>query len=179
MNWLVDGPAFRPAGSRAPRFGPTSGGVVTIASVDPRHGRAVEDVARPYRSADDLSRLIARLRGALSRTVHATAADHDVAKLVVDQLVETVGRVVSNGYPTGVAVAWAMQHGGSYPATTDPLHTSVGAAAICRWLRPISYQNVPDELLPVELRGGDAFVLRRVDGDLVLPASPPGIPAAA
>jgi len=72
-----------------------------------------------------------------------------------------------------------MHHGGPYPAATDPLHTSVGAAAIRRWLRPISYQNVPEELLPVELRDGDTTVPRRVDGDLVLPASPRGKPPAA
>jgi NADP-dependent aldehyde dehydrogenase len=87
--------------------------------------------------------------------------------------------VVGNGYPTGVAVAWAMHHGGPYPATTDPLHTSVGAAAIRRWLRPIRYQNVPDQSLPVELRDGDALPSRRIDGDLVLPASSAGAPAAA
>jgi hypothetical protein len=55
----------------------------------------------------------------------------------------------------------------------------LNAAAIRRWLRPISYQNVPEELLPVELRDGDTTVPRRVDGDLVLPASPPGEPPAA
>jgi NADP-dependent aldehyde dehydrogenase len=136
-------------------------------------------VAVQYRSADELTRLISRLRGALTGTVHATAADHDAAQLVVDQLVETVGRVVWNGYPTGVAVTWAMHDGGPYPATTDPLHTSVGAAAIRRWLRPISYQNVPEELLPVELRDGDAPVPRRINGDLVLAGSPPGTPPPA
>ena len=135
-------------------------------------------VAVQYRSADELARLISRLRGALTGTVHATAGDRDVAKLVVDQLAEPVGRVVWNGYPTGVAVTWAMHHGGPYPAATDPLHTSVGAAAIRRWLRPICYQNVPEELLPVELRDGDTTVPRRIDGDLVLPASPPGTPQA-
>jgi NADP-dependent aldehyde dehydrogenase len=137
-------------------------------------------VAVQYSSPDDLSRLISRLRGALTGTVHATAADQDVAKLVVGQLADKVGRVVWNGYPTGVAVTWAMHHGGPYPAATDPLHTSVGAAAIRRWLRPISYQNVPEESLPVELRDGDATVPRRIDGRLVLPpASPHSPPPAA
>lgn len=87
--------------------------------------------------------------------------------------------LVGNGYPAGVAVTWAMHHGGPFPATTDPLHTSVGAAAIRRWLRPISYQDVPEELLPVELRDGNATVPRRIDGDLVLPASLPGTEPAA
>jgi NADP-dependent aldehyde dehydrogenase len=93
--------------------------------------------------------------------------------------ISAIPGVTSHGYPTGVAVAWAMHHGGPYPATTDPLHTSVGAAATRRWLRRISYQDVPAELLPVELRDGDAPVPRRIDGDLVLPASPPGTPPPA
>ena len=138
---------------------------MTIASVDPQHSRAVEDVARA--TAQELD------------TVCAGAAAAAAAQLVVDQLGETVGRVVWNGYPAGVAVTWAMHQGGPYPATTDPLHTSVGAAAIRRLLRPISYQNVPDELPRVELPDGDALVPRRIDGDLVLPASRPGTRPAA
>ncbi len=164
---------------------------MTIASVDPRHGRAVEDVARPT-TVPELDAVCAGAaaaaaalggmdRGARAHLLAGTAAaaDHDVATPAVDQLAGTAGRVLWNGYPPGAGVAWAMHHGGPYPATTDPLHTSVGAAAIRRWLRPISYQNVPDELLPVELRDGDALVPRRIDGDLVPPASPPGRPAAA
>ncbi|HWF40996.1 MAG TPA: hypothetical protein VN683_02820, partial [Acidothermaceae bacterium] len=85
-----------------------------------------------------------------------------------------VGRVVWNGYPTGVAVAWAMHHGGPYPATTDALHTSVGASSIRRWLRPVAYQDVPEDLLPPELIDSPAAmhrVPRRVDGQLYKPAS--------
>ena len=77
-----------------------------------------------------------------------------------------------NGYPTGVAVTWAMHHGGAYPATTNPLHTSVGATAIRRWLRPIAYQNAPQWALPTELRDipePPSAVPRRVDGRLELP----------
>jgi NADP-dependent aldehyde dehydrogenase len=94
--------------------------------------------------------------------------------------------VVGNGCPAGVAVAWAMHHGGPYPATTDRLHTSVGAAAIRGWLGQVGYQNVPEELLPVEPEellpvecDGYATVPRRIDGDLVQPASPPGTPPGA
>ncbi|MFP3416635.1 hypothetical protein SB773_34935, partial [Bacillus sp. SIMBA_074] len=61
------------------------------------------------------------------------------------------GRVVFDQVPTGVAVTRSMTHGGPYPATTAPGSTSVGGAAIQRWLRPVTYQNVPDELLPREL----------------------------
>ena len=63
-----------------------------------------------------------------------------------------VGRLVFNQYPTGVTVSPAMQHGGPYPASTAAGHTSVGAAAIERFLRPVTYQNVPTTLLPAELR---------------------------
>ena len=76
-----------------------------------------------------------------------------------------------NGFPTGVAVAWAMQHGGPYPAASDAAHTSVGAAAIKRWLRPVTYQDVPPSLLPEELRDGPVTVPRRVDGALELPGT--------
>ena len=74
-----------------------------------------------------------------------------LARRLLDTFSGRVGRVVWNGYPTGVAVAWAMHHGGPYPATTDALHTSVGASSIRRWLRPVAYQDVPEALLPAEL----------------------------
>jgi hypothetical protein len=182
MSWLVD----RRSGSAAGRLalGTDREGDVTVARVDPRYGRAVEDVARATR-ARDLNAACAGAAAAAAAPAGtgrgarrlATAADHDVARLVVDQPGETVGRVVWKGNPTGVAVTWAMHHGGPYPATTDPLQTSVGAAAIRRWLRPISYRKVADELLPVELRDGDAPAPRRIDANLVPPASP-GTPAA-
>jgi NADP-dependent aldehyde dehydrogenase len=63
------------------------------------------------------------------------------------------GRVLANGFPTGVEVNSAMQHGGPYPATTDSRTTSVGTAAIERFLRPVAFQDFPPELLPSELRG--------------------------
>jgi NADP-dependent aldehyde dehydrogenase len=77
--------------------------------------------------------------------------------------------VIWNGYPTGVAVSWAMQHGGPWPATTSG-HTSVGATAIRRFLRPISWQDAPQHVLPPELRDGPVDIPRRVDGRLVLPS---------
>ena len=123
-----------------------------------------------YSSDDDLIALLARFGPALTGSVHADAQDAPIASRVLRVLQECVGRVVWNGYPTGVAVAWAMHHGGPYPATTNPLHTSVGATSIRRWLRPISFQDVPDSLLPGELQdepvGGS--LPRRVDGRLLL-----------
>ena len=66
-------------------------------------------------------------------------------------LLRKAGRLIWNGWPTGVAVRWAMHHGGPWPASTAATHTSVGAAAIRRWLVPTAYQDWPAELLPVEL----------------------------
>jgi NADP-dependent aldehyde dehydrogenase len=129
-----------------------------------------------YGDAEELEGLLARLPGALTATVHAEEADDEIVAPVVEQLTAKAGRLVWNGYPTGVAVAWAMHHGGPYPATTDPLHTSVGASAIRRWLRPVTYQNLPERLLPAELRDepeAGSAVARRVDGRLVLPAPGP------
>jgi NADP-dependent aldehyde dehydrogenase len=77
---------------------------------------------------------------------------------------------VWNSWPTGVAVGWAMHHGGPYPATTAPLHTSVGATAIDRFLRPVCFQDVPDALLPPALRDDNPLgIVRRIDGSLVAP----------
>jgi NADP-dependent aldehyde dehydrogenase len=127
-----------------------------------------------YDGGHELGQLLSRLSPALTATVHAEEADDDLVAPALEQMSARVGRVVWNGYPTGVAVAWAMHHGGPYPATTDPLHTSVGAAAIRRWLRPVTYQSLPERLLPAELRDEPAAghaVARRVDGRLELPGA--------
>ncbi|GII28303.1 aldehyde dehydrogenase (NADP(+)) [Planotetraspora mira] len=122
-----------------------------------------------YTGAEQLLDLLRSFGPALTGTVHADAADGELSALLLAQLAGTVGRVVWNGFPTGVAVAWGMHHGGPFPATTSALHTSVGTTAIRRWLRPISLQNVPQELLPDELRDvpvGATGLVRRVDGVL-------------
>lgn len=92
---------------------------------------------------------------------------------------DKAGRIVWNGYPTGVAVSWAMHHGGPYLATTNPLHTSVGATAIRRWLRPLTYQSVPGAFLPEELRGETAHVPQRVGGRLPYFRRSDGFPQAS
>lgn len=105
------------------------------------------------------------LGGALAATVHGT--DDDAADLdeILVALRELAGRVIWNQFPTGVAVAPAMHHGGPYPATTFPAHTSVGTAAIRRFLRPVTFQNVPQVLLPPPLRDDNPRgLLRLVDG---------------
>ena len=81
-----------------------------------------------------------------------SAEDLDLARQVVTVLEHVAGRIVFNGWPTGVAVVAAQHHGGPWPATTVPAYTSVGTAAIRRWLVPVAYQNFPPELLPPGLR---------------------------
>jgi NADP-dependent aldehyde dehydrogenase len=105
------------------------------------------------------------LPGSLAAGVHGE--DHDDPHLapLVAEFSRRCGRVVVNGWPTGVAVGWAQQHGGPWPATTSPAHTSVGAAALDRFTRPVAYQDVPDGALPAALREGNPWQLpRRVDG---------------
>ncbi len=122
-----------------------------------------------YANDGELFDLLRQVGPALTASIHADPDDMPLARRLVDSFAGRVGRVVWNGYPTGVAVAWAMHHGGPYPATTDALHTSVGASAIRRWLRPVAYQDVPEELLPPELVDAPAagyHVPRRVDGHL-------------
>jgi NADP-dependent aldehyde dehydrogenase len=122
-----------------------------------------------YGSDDELLDLLSRVGPALTASIHADDGDLPVARRLIETFSGRVGRVVWNGYPTGVAVAWAMHHGGPYPATTDALHTSVGASSIRRWLRPVAYQDVPQHLLPAELVDAPEAayqVPRRVDGHL-------------
>jgi NADP-dependent aldehyde dehydrogenase len=104
---------------------------------------------------------------ALTASIHADPGDEATAHAALVKLMRKVGRVVWNGYPTGVAVSWAMHHGGPFPATTNALHSSVGPTSVRRWLRPIALQNVPNDLLPDELRDlprGAPVASRRVDG---------------
>jgi NADP-dependent aldehyde dehydrogenase len=103
-----------------------------------------------YSSLDDLLPVLSDLPGNLVGTVHAdpsAADDLSSARRVVPVLERIAGRIVFNGWPTGVAVVAAQQHGGPYPATTAPAFTSVGSAAIDRWLIPVAYQDFPKELL--------------------------------
>jgi NADP-dependent aldehyde dehydrogenase len=79
------------------------------------------------------------------------------------------GRIVFNGFPTGVAVSWAQTHGGPWPSTNS-LHTSVGATAIRRFLRPVTFQDCPAAYLPVELTDDATAIPRRIDGELTLPS---------
>ena len=113
-----------------------------------------------------LVKALERLEGQLTATIHLTESDHDAAAKVLPVLERRAGRILANGWPTGVEVCHAMVHGGPFPATSDPRSTSVGTMAIDRFLRPVCFQNIPEALLPASLKGeGIEGRLRRVDGD--------------
>lgn len=120
-----------------------------------------------YDSLDALLDRLAGLEGQLTATVHASDRDHDAAARLLPVLEDLAGRILFNGWPTGVEVGHAMVHGGPFPATTDARTTSVGSRAIERFQRPVCYQDVPDGLLPEAVRAANPWGLtRRVDGTL-------------
>ncbi|AUZ35864.1 aldehyde dehydrogenase (NADP(+)) [Arthrobacter sp. PGP41] len=120
-----------------------------------------------YADQEELSAALAKVPGSLTATVHAQP-NEDISALV-EQLSGLAGRVLFDGWPTGVAVNWAQQHGGPYPATTS-LFTSVGATAVRRFQRPVAYQDAPEAVLhPALLESNPLGIPRRVDGELVLP----------
>ena len=117
------------------------------------------------RDGAELEQLIDGLEGQLTATLLFDAEDEPLAARLLPLLERRVGRVLANGWPTGVEVCHAMVHGGPYPATSDARSTSVGTLAIQRFLRPVCYQNLPDSLLPPALRAANPWKLpRRVDG---------------
>lgn len=117
-----------------------------------------------YRSDDELVRALDSAEPALTFSVFTAPRDDDASWLVA--LGQTkAGRVIANAFPTGVGVSWSMQHGGPWPSATSPTSTSVGASALERWLRPVTFQGVPEELLPEALRDGNPLgVPQRIDG---------------
>jgi len=119
-----------------------------------------------YGDGDELLGALARIEGQLTGTVHAEPeADAALLARLTESLAARAGRVIYDGFPTGVAVTYGMNHGGPYPATTSALHTSVGMTAMRRWLRPVAWQNAPPAVLPPELRDENPLgIWRRVDG---------------
>lgn len=101
---------------------------------------------------DELVQIINGLEGQLTGTIIAEKEDYVNLHEVVDALENRVGRIIFNGVPTGVEVCPSMQHGGPYPASTDSRFTAVGTNSIKRWVRPVSYQSFPNELLPDALK---------------------------
>jgi alpha-ketoglutaric semialdehyde dehydrogenase len=118
-------------------------------------------------SAQQLLECSHAIDGTLTATVHGTAEEIVQNHALLEVLTQKAGRLVCNGFPTGVEVSEAMHHGGPYPATTDERFTSVGTTAIYRFARPICYQNTPEAALPAELKNANPLgIWRTVDGVL-------------
>jgi NADP-dependent aldehyde dehydrogenase len=117
---------------------------------------------------DDVVSVLQGLGGQLAAGIHADpCADLTLLEALLPTLRELAGRLVFDGFPTGVPVTWATQHGGPYPATTAPWSTSVGMAAANRFLRPVCWQSAPQSLLPAPLRDQNPLqIWRRVNGEL-------------
>ncbi|MFH6603716.1 aldehyde dehydrogenase (NADP(+)) [Maribacter algicola] len=116
-------------------------------------------------TAQELTQVLHALEGQLTGTLLGNTADLRKYEEVVEALKGRVGRIIFNGVPTGVEVCPAMHHGGPFPATTDSRFTSVGESAIKRWVRPISFQGWPQELLPEELKNENPLgIMRNVNG---------------
>ena len=117
-----------------------------------------------YTSVEDLLAAARRIEGQLTATLQLTEEDYATAAPLIPVLEQKVGRIIVNGWPTGVEVGHAMVHGGPFPATSDSRTTSVGTLAINRFLRPVAYQNLPQELLPAPLQDANPWHLnRRID----------------
>ncbi|MGN6619532.1 MAG: aldehyde dehydrogenase family protein, partial [Sphingomonas sp.] len=119
------------------------------------------------RDIGEVAAVLDSLEGQLTGTLQLDPADEEAAATIVPILQRKAGRVLANGWPTGVEVSDAMVHGGPFPATSDGRSTSVGTLAIDRFLRPVCYQDMPDALLPAVLgRSGPVGVPHRLDGVL-------------
>jgi alpha-ketoglutaric semialdehyde dehydrogenase len=117
--------------------------------------------------SDDFPRIAAGFPGQLASSVHGTEEDLAQCQDLIDTLARYAGRVCVNGFPTGIEICHAMHHGSIYPAATDSHHTSIGLGAIARWGRPVSYQDLPDHLLPDALKEANPLgLVRLVDGEL-------------
>jgi 2,5-dioxopentanoate dehydrogenase len=118
-------------------------------------------------SREEMETVARRLDGQLTATIHGTPSDLAEYASLVSILEDKAGRLIVNGFPTGVEVCGSMQHGGPYPATTDSRTTSVGTAAIHRFARPVAYQDFPHAWLPLELQDANPRqIWRVVDGEM-------------
>lgn len=112
-------------------------------------------------SIADAARVLRAMEGQLTATLQIDPADFDDARSLLPLLERKVGRILANAWPTGVEVSRAMVHGGPFPATSDSRTTSVGTAAIDRFLRPVCYQDIPEDVLPAALRDANPLGLPR------------------
>lgn len=138
-----------------------------------KHPELAEEVFGPLSllitapAISELEEMAKNLEGQLTASVHGTANDLKNAKGLLQILERKAGRLIINGFPTGVEVCPAMTHGGPYPASTDVRFTSVGTAAYLRFVRPVSYQNFPAPLLPAALQNENPLkILRLINGKL-------------
>ena len=164
------------AGQGLPAAGPTQGqaALFTVAAADFLVDEELQEEVFGSSSlvilCDDLAQLhtvTAKLEGQLTATLQLDEGDHDAARALLPLLERKAGRILANGWPTGVEVCHAMVHGGPFPATSDARTTSVGTLAMRRFLRPVCYQDLPDALLPAALQAGNPLNLWRLtDGEL-------------
>lgn len=118
-----------------------------------------------YGSEEELLQLCKSIEGQLTASVHGSASDFENAGDLIQILEQKAGRLIFNGFPTGVEVCHSMVHGGPFPSTSDGRSTSVGSMAIYRFARAVSYQSFPQAALPVELRDANELgIFRMVDG---------------
>jgi len=156
---LAQGPAA-PSRSRAALLRHSAAGLRAS-------GHMPEEVFGPFgvlvvcADADEMIALLEDLEGQLTATLHLDDADLPLARRLLPLLQRKVGRILANAFPTGVEVCDAMVHGGPYPVTADGRSTSVGTAAIERFLRPVCYDGLPDALLPAALQQANPLGLRR------------------
>jgi NADP-dependent aldehyde dehydrogenase len=113
------------------------------------------------RDMAELRQVVEALEGQLTASLHIADEDQSAAAELLPLLAQKAGRVLANGWPTGVEVTAAMVHGGPFPATSDGRSTSVGTLAMARFLRPVCYQDIPDVLLPPPLRPANPWHLPR------------------
>jgi 2,5-dioxopentanoate dehydrogenase len=158
-------------GKPGDRFDAQAALFATSAEAFLAHAELRDEVFGPaslvVRCADlaQLLQVLEAIEGQLTVAVHLHETDHDACRALMPTLERKAGRVLANGFGTGVEVGHAMVHGGPFPATSDTRTTSVGSRAIERFLRPVSYQDLPDDLLPDALRRDNPLGLaRRIDG---------------
>jgi NADP-dependent aldehyde dehydrogenase len=114
------------------------------------------------KNVGEISEALHHMEGQLTATIHASADDTEDLQPLIDIMKEKAGRILFGGFPTGVEVCDAMQHGGPFPSTTDVRSTSVGTAAILRFVRPVAYQNFPQHFLPEALKNNNPLNIFRI-----------------
>jgi len=118
-----------------------------------------------YEGPQQLRTILRTLEPGLTATLQAEESDAEQVRDLLPALIRLAGRLIWNSWPTGITLSWAQQHGGPYPATTAPQFTSMGTAAMDRFLRPVAWQGFPETLLPAPLRDANPWdVPQRIDG---------------